>query len=161
MRTCPNCGATGVKASRHVSKIHVPFRRDGRDVKVEFQAQMQGFECPACRMAFEVGSTSERFELAVAREIIGMGISAGGLLKFVRKALGFRATELAELLDKTPETVSHWENDRSQPERSVWVALADMVDDRLEGKSTTRKRLEVFARPNQIPRGPVTVELTA
>jgi transcriptional regulator with XRE-family HTH domain len=36
---------------------------------------------------------------------------AGREIRFLRKALGLQAKELAEALDLTPETISRWEND--------------------------------------------------
>jgi transcriptional regulator with XRE-family HTH domain len=85
------------------------------------------------------------------------GLRDGGTFKFIRKALGLRASELGDLLDVSPETVSRWENSHRAAERSVWNTLADLVSDKLHGTKTTLDRLTAPAP--RIPKQPVRLRL--
>ncbi|MEI7704729.1 MAG: helix-turn-helix transcriptional regulator, partial [Deltaproteobacteria bacterium] len=51
------------------------------------------------------------------------------------------------LFGVSPETVSRWENDRRDAEPAVWNAMADLVDDAIQGQTTTRDRMS--ARPGK------------
>ena len=51
--------------------------------------------------------------IAVARATVPHKLT-GKEIRFLRKALGMKATDLAHFLDVTPETVSRWENDRER-----------------------------------------------
>jgi len=70
---------------------------------------------------------------------------------------GLRASELGDLLDVSPETVSRWENSHRAAERSVWNTLADLVSDKLRGTRTTLDRLT--AHKPHIPKRPVRLRL--
>jgi DNA-binding transcriptional regulator YiaG len=48
---------------------------------------------------------------AVARAIVPAKLT-GKEIRFLRKAIGMRAADLARFLDVTAETMSRWENDR-------------------------------------------------
>ena len=49
-------------------------------------------------------------------------------LKFLRAAKGLSQKELAELLDTTLKTISHWETGYSEPSIGQLIALADFFD---------------------------------
>jgi transcriptional regulator with XRE-family HTH domain len=85
------------------------------------------------------------------------GLRDGSTFKFIRKALGLRASELGDLLDVSPETISRWENSHRAAERSVWNTLADLVSDKLRGKRTTLDRLTTPR--SRIPKQPVRLRL--
>jgi DNA-binding XRE family transcriptional regulator len=92
-----------------------------------------------------------------SRRLVTRGLRDGGTFKFIRKALGLLASELGDLLDVSPETISRWENSHRPAERSVWNTLADLVDDKLHGKNTTLDRLT--APKAGVPKQPVRLRL--
>ena len=85
-------------------------------------------------------------ELAVAREFADVGVDTGEAFRRMRKALGLRATDLAQLLDLTPETISHWETGKVVINRAAFVALGAMVQDAIDGRTTTRDRLAALGK---------------
>jgi transcriptional regulator with XRE-family HTH domain len=93
--------------------------------------------CRGCREAVVAGEDLARAELIAASRLIDAGARSGALLSWTRRALGLLATDLAALLGITAETVSRWENDRVEPEPAVWNVVADLVADRLEGRTRT------------------------
>ncbi len=99
--------------------------------------------CSACDELHVDGAVVRRFHLAVGCELANLGVRTGEALRHMRKALGLRAAELAALLDVTPETISHWETGKVLPNRAAFVAVAALVQDALDGRSTTRERLSV------------------
>ncbi len=76
----------------------------------------------------------------------------------MRKVLGFRAEDLAGLLDVTEGTVSRWENDHARVDRAAWATLAAMVSERLAGQSSTLDRLRASKEPRE-PHGPMRLHL--
>ena len=58
----------------------------------------------------------------------------GAELKFARKALGLRQTELAGLLGVSEFTVSHWEGDHQPIQRTTKLAIAALVEQALQGE---------------------------
>jgi len=96
-------------------------------------------------------------ELRVASEVVKLGMVSGAAVRFIRKSLGFTAKQLAELLSRGPETVSHWETGATPVDRLAWAALASLVSERLGEASTTLKTLEAAAHP---PRHPRVIELS-
>lgn len=52
--------------------------------------------------------------IAVARASVPTKLS-GNEIRFLRKAIGMKAQDLAKFLDVTPETFSRWENDSGSP----------------------------------------------
>jgi transcriptional regulator with XRE-family HTH domain len=53
---------------------------------------------------------------------------SGAELKFARKALGLRQTELAEYLGVEPETISRWENNRDPFKRRDQLAVLALLE---------------------------------
>lgn len=52
----------------------------------------------------------------------------GSVIKYARKALGLRQTELAFLLQCTPETISRWENGANPMKRAEQLAIVALLD---------------------------------
>ena len=80
------------------------------------------------------------------------------MFKHLRKTLGLKATNLADLLGVTSETISRWENGHNEPDRAVWATLEQLVDDHYGNRTTTLDRLRTFGEA-RIPRGPVSLRL--
>jgi hypothetical protein len=100
-----------------------------------------GWQCGDCAEVYRTADDLGRSELIAAGGLASTGYREGAVFKFMRKAVGLRATDLAELLDVTPETISRWENDRHEIDRPAWLAVEGLVRDALERKDTTRRRL--------------------
>lgn len=94
----------------------------------------------------------ERAGLQVAREIADRGIVTAESFHFVRRTLGFRAMDVAELLSRTPETISHWENGRTPIDRAAWATLASLVDERLGEVGDVFDRLVAAKHPKRLPK---------
>lgn len=75
-------------------------------------------------MADQASELEIRAAITVLREV---ELVSGAELKFARKALGLRQTELAEQLGVTSETVSRWENDAESFKRTVQLAICDLL----------------------------------
>jgi DNA-binding transcriptional regulator YiaG len=158
MNRCPECKSRELRPVLKEETAQVEFRFRGTDRVASYVTRLPVTRCRACGQEFETGADLERFELHVARAALDMGVLAGGILRYARKALGLRATDLAELLGVTAETVSHWENDRTEISRAAWVAIGDLVEDRINGVEATRNRLAAFGKP-RVPSGPVVLSL--
>ncbi len=143
------CGACGEGALRDGTEtLSVALPRCGVVASVVTPARC----CAACGDV-RIGRTElARAHLAIARELADRGVHTGDALRHMRKALGLRAADLARLLDVTPETVSHWETGRFLPGRAAFVAVAAMVQEALEGRTSTRDRLAVLAEGRPYPR---------
>jgi DNA-binding XRE family transcriptional regulator len=116
--------------------------------------------CRGCGEAIVAGEDLGRAELIASRRVIDAGARSGALLSLTRRSLGLLATDLAALLCVTAETISRWENDKVAPEPAIWNVVADLIDDRLEGRTRTQDRLRTAAA-RKPSRGPVTVRFEA
>jgi DNA-binding XRE family transcriptional regulator len=114
---------------------------------------------PELRLLDGTWSCRGRFELLVAAELVKRGLRSGALFKFMRKALGMKATELAEAFHVAPETVSRWENGQREVDWPEFMLLGFLVDDKLAGRTTTLSRLKALAEPAQEDR--VTIPFQA
>jgi putative zinc finger/helix-turn-helix YgiT family protein len=107
------------------------------------EVQVRGQRCSSCDETLFTGLEVDRQFGEVARVIAQRGIRTADELKFVRKATGFRAAEVAELLDVRPETISRWERGEAEiPRAAVYV-----VSQLLLAPEATRKALEALAEP--------------
>ena len=157
MKRCAACGSEGFRETTEAVDVVVPTDSGPFRVRV---SGVNAVKCGRCGESFLSGPDLGRAELLAGAEAIARGLRDGATLKFVRKALGLRAVELGELLDVSAETVSRWENGHRAAERSVWNTLADLVADRLGGRTTTVERLRVPARP-RVPAHPVRLRLAS
>ncbi len=156
MKRCAACGSGDLRETTEEVEVRVAASPVPLTVKV---TGVSGVACRACRESFLAGADLGRAELLAGAEAMARGLRDGGTFKFIRKALGLRAADLAKLLDVSAETISRWENSHRAAERSVWNTLADLVSDRLQGTKTTLDRLT--APKARIPRQPVRLALRA
>lgn len=126
---------------------------------VEFATELPGQRCPACGYSTVHGPAAVRFELLVAAELVKRGLRGGASFKFMRKALGMKAIEIAEAFNVAPETVSRWENGQREVDWPEFMLLGFLVDDKLAGRTTTLARLKALAEPDQ--EGRVTIPFQA
>jgi putative zinc finger/helix-turn-helix YgiT family protein len=126
-----------------------------------FTAEVPADVCDACGESYVQGTTLKRFELAVARELSLSGASSGEVFKFMRKALGYRASELADELGVTPETVSRWENGRRTIDISHMALMGMLVDDQMEDHVSVQRHLAALRKPRTTPRRSVRIDLSS
>jgi putative zinc finger/helix-turn-helix YgiT family protein len=116
---------------------------------VEFTTELPGRRCPACGYSTANGPAALRFELLVAAELVKRGLRSGASFKFMRKALGMKAIEVAEAFNVAPETISRWENDQRAIDWPEFMLLGFLIDDKLAGRTTTLSRLKALGEPAQ------------
>ena len=104
--------------------------------EVAFGADLVHEVCAGCGERFLSAKELERFELAVAVELARIGWRTGSALRFMRKALGFRVSEWAELLGVAPETLSRWETSESEPDAHAFAFAGKLAAERLESERT-------------------------
>src|SRR6185436_409361 len=108
--------------------------------------------CSKCGEELFDGQDLARFELAVAHIVAEEGMVGGASFKFMRKVLGMKATEIAELLDVAAETISRWETDERPVDRASWAALASLVVDRFEGRDRVISILRAMGEERKRPK---------
>jgi len=143
MKRCYNCKNETLVATTADLERKVASRT--------FKAAIPAIKCAACGEETYAGPDLESFDLAVAGEFANHGVAEAAAFAFMRRALGMKALELAELLDVAPETVSRWEHDKLPLERGPVALLTAMVLDRLEGRTTTLERLRALRKPLPLP----------
>jgi DNA-binding transcriptional regulator YiaG len=137
MDRCPKCGSAYVRGFRDER-----FDMDGLTALV----QVPTLTCNQCKLT-ETDASLAQMELAFAGFVSRAGTGSGHAFRLFRKALGLRATQLAQWLNLRPETLSRWENRQGTVDRAAWPVLAAMVEDRLEGRTRTLDRVQASAAP--------------
>jgi len=141
---CAACGSDELRAGSTDWRLEI--------AGIHFTAGLRAKICPDCGESYVDSSELERFELLAARWLADDGARSGDAFRFMRKALGLRAVELAELLDSSPETISRWEHGKLQPvDARAFALLGAMAADRLAGHNDTRSRLEALRSPSKVP----------
>lgn len=130
MARCTECGSEELSETTAPDSVTL----EGQT----FAADLAADRCARCGAVFFDGAAMAEFERAVAREIAQRGPATGETFRFMRKALGLRAVDVAEMLDVTPETVSRWETGKLAMTRITWLTLSSLVLD-FEG-TTARLR---------------------
>jgi DNA-binding XRE family transcriptional regulator len=152
-KTCVECRGT---MTERETRFDVSVRLEHSSAAV--RVPVPGWVCEVCESARYDAESLQRAELAAAVSLIDRGVRSGMSFRFVRKALGYKAADLARLLAVTPETVSRWENGRTI-DRTVWAVLASLALDRLAGGTHTIERLQ--AVPCQAETDDVVIEASA
>src|SRR5712691_11193529 len=143
-KECPACPQGRLKTTHAVDELNVgghqflgsvPARRCGRRGEIFFDP---------------VGLRA--FELAVASVLASHGARSGETFRFMRKALGMKAVELAKLLDARPETLSRWETGKLKVDRRAFTILASLVQDKVAGKTTTLVTIIGTRQPREMGR---------
>jgi putative zinc finger/helix-turn-helix YgiT family protein len=145
-RRCRTCGCGELREG--IETVSVTLPRCGLVASVAAPAR----RCAGCGEVHVERDVLERARLSIGCALADRGVHTGDALRHMRKALALRAADLARLLGVTPETVSHWETGRAPPARAAFVAVAAMVEEAIEGRTTTRDRLGVLASGPRPPR---------
>lgn len=141
MKRCTECGGA-LESAVTIEERAVAGRT--------FTAELPASRCKACDESYLDAKSLESFELAIARELATNGASTGEAFRFMRKALGYRAVDLGELLGVAPETISRWETGEREVDRGALLALGSLVLDRVDGQTKTIDRLEALKKPPRV-----------
>jgi putative zinc finger/helix-turn-helix YgiT family protein len=114
---------------------------------VKIHGRLPAMVCPECAEDSVEGNDLAAFELKAAHTLAQNAVRTSEVFKFMRKALGMRAVDVSELLDADPATVSRWERGHLEVPMHAFALLAELVEDRIEGRSSTQERLKKLARP--------------
>ncbi len=144
-RRCRQCGHGELRDGTETLSLKLPSSA------VTASAAVPALRCASCGDVQIDSALARRFQLAACCELADAGLSSGEALRHMRKALGLRAAELARLLDVTPETISHWETGKASLNRAAFVAVCAMIQDALDGRTTTRDRLAALAEARLHP----------
>jgi putative zinc finger/helix-turn-helix YgiT family protein len=141
MKRCYACKSERLRAGQ------TTVRREfgGRAFEVK---NVPALVCAKCGEFTIDGVDLVRAENAITAELARAGPMTGDAFKWLRKAIALKATEIGELLDVAPETISRWETGERPPDRAAWLMLGTMALEMLEGRSQTIDRLrDLKARP--------------
>jgi DNA-binding transcriptional regulator YiaG len=147
MFPCPKCGSTRQISREKIERVEL----DPLSIDV---VQPQTL-CAQCGLML-AAPLPEDVDLACARLLADLGNATGGAFRFLRRSLRFKATDVATLLRVRPETISRWENSDRQVDRAAWLALAAIVDDRIQDRRTTEDRIRATDHPT-LPTKPVRI----
>jgi DNA-binding transcriptional regulator YiaG len=129
---CPSCRKTDT---------FQPWR--GPLELIGFAIEAIGERCSHCGEIVFSGDEVERQDELLDAAILGRGIRTSHEFRRMRKGAFLKATELAELFDVRPETVSRWESGALPIPRLAAFALAEIC----EHPRAARAKLETLARP--------------
>lgn len=114
---------------------------EGSETILGVEIQARGQRCESCGEKLFTGLEVDRQFDEVARAVARRGIRTAEEFKFVRKATGYRAADVAELLDVRPETISRWERGEADIPRAALYVVTQL----LLSPEPTRKALETLA----------------
>jgi putative zinc finger/helix-turn-helix YgiT family protein len=140
MKRCVECGSENLSAGDQPITLDVGDR--------SFDGLVRGWRCSQCEELYYDGQDLEDFEHQAAAWLAKHGVRTHHELKFMRKAVGIRAADLAKWLDVTPETVSHWETGKHTPDIAVRLAIGRLVLDAIERTTTTVDQLRLHGNPD-------------
>lgn len=143
MKRCTHCEKGGLLVDR--------MAENSREVAGHlFVAFLPARVCNHCGKVYFDAGVLERFELHVAGKLVEAGVSSGAAFRFMRKAIGMRATDLGALLDVSAETISRWETEKRAVDRGALAVLGALVRDALEGRTQTLDGLRALREPRPL-----------
>ena len=153
LKKCVKCGSRSLVKDALEDTILVGGRT--------FVAALQARRCEACGEVYVDGRALEAFEKAVDLKLAQDGPATGETFRRLRKALGLRAAEVAELLDIRTETVSRWETGATNVDRAAWAMLATMMIERAANSTATIDRLRALREPPKLAKVTLKVRPSA
>jgi putative zinc finger/helix-turn-helix YgiT family protein len=125
-----------------------------------FRARVPAMKCRSCGELLYTSADLGRFDDAVAVALIDAGITASDAVKFIRKAIGLPARELAALLGVRPETLSRWENGKREIDHATLALLRQLITEHRTGKTPVADLLNRLHHPTPLART-VTLKLAS
>jgi len=150
MKKCPNCGVAQLEPQT--------VRRERHVAGHEFTADLPARVCAGCGTSYFDDRVVGQFDAAVVAKLAEAGVTEPEALKFMRKAMGLRGKEFAELLGVRAETVSRWEQGKRPIDRATYAVICHLVDERTRGVTRTAEYLRSLRKPKRLPKT-VKIEL--
>ena len=135
---CIQCGGE-ILYIRHVVKERI--------AGVRFEVEQPARRCSKCGEVYRAVDLLGLHELAIAAELARRGIRKGEAVRYMRRAIGLRASDFAELLDVTADTVGRWERDVRPIDPATFAVLGSLVHDHREGRRTMLAQLHAVRSP--------------
>lgn len=128
MKTCVKCGGN-LKSAVYAHEANVGGH------KVVNRGQMAP-KCAKCGEQYISAKTLARLELRAVRLVLSERRDKvnGAVVRYARKAMGLRQTDLARMLDVRSETISEWESKTDPVSVATALALHDLVSRSLLGE---------------------------
>src|SRR5262249_9756196 len=146
LKRCVQCASTTFD---HTVEEEVPILEAAG---TRFVADLEAQKCRKCGEVYIADAEFERAHHWVAERLVDLGVSTGDAFRFLRKTLGMRAIDLAELLTVDAVTISRWETGASTLNPLALATLGMLVLDELTRPCDPRKVLEAQAHPQRLPR---------
>lgn len=153
MERCVSCGSAAWSDVTEEHRVEV--------ADYTFDVPITAHACEQCGARLVPLPTVGEAELRVAAWLAEHGAREREVFRFMRKALGLRAVDLAELLDVAPETVSRWERGALKMEQRAFALLGALVCERVEGREGLLERLRAARQPPEAPLGTVKLPSAA
>jgi putative zinc finger/helix-turn-helix YgiT family protein len=135
---CPSCGGEKWKTRAVPQAVDVSGQK--------FKADLAATVCSKCGDPIVSHEELARFEVAVVSELARVGAHTGEAIKFMRKAIGLPAAELAALLGVQRWTISRWETGERDAPLAAVATLGALVLDHAAGRTETLDRLRALAK---------------
>lgn len=112
--------------------------------------RMRVMKCSRCKEVTYPLATLMRIDLLIAAQLARAGENSGEAMRFMRKAVGVKAMDLAALMDMSPEHLSRLENGKKPVDARIMALLGSMALDALEGRSTAMQALNAQQHPKKL-----------
>lgn len=116
-----------------------------------FKADVEATRCEACSEVLVSGPGLIAAERALTARLARSTVGPQGF-RWLRRAAGLQAVQLAALLDVSPGTVSRWENGKKPLERRAIALVAALALETVGEAANTRELLGQLARGRKPPR---------
>jgi len=140
---CVRCGGSELPDVDHV----LPMTIAGQ--KFEFADLMQ--VCANCSETYLEPGTLARFEKRAALELARVGAQTPEAVRFMRRALGLRGQDFAELIGQTAENISRVENGKIPPDLRTVTILGSLLEDQENGSTATLDKLRALRGRKRAP----------
>lgn len=145
IKRCAECGSTALLSVESDERVQIGPRT--------FTKAVAAKRCELCGETYTAFDELSGFELQVAGELVRECDGTREAFRYIRKALGLPAIELARLLDVNAATLSRWETGEREVPFLARCVLAALVMDRLGGRSNVMEYLERARQPSRrLPR---------
>jgi transcriptional regulator with XRE-family HTH domain len=126
---------------------------------ITFTTSQPARRCPICKLVPLTEEGPARGMLLVGLALADLGRPSPEAVRLLRLALDLTAAGLAQLLGVTPETISHWENGRTNLPRAAWVTLACLAAETLARPPSPAAWLRAASDPPRAPKQ-VAIDVT-
>ena len=145
---CPRCGQPSFPS---------PTEERLRFANIELIAPSRTLVCSRCAHAFTSAKRDRALDLDIARKLAEMGARNKDAFRFMRRALGYTAAAMSELLGVEPETLSRWENGKRAIPSCPMALMASLVLDRQRKRDSMVPRLRAVVQNLHGPEGATRV----